>query len=85
MEQFVGKISDKIQRTAEAAGARMIKPLDYLCDSEFCPIADQDGHLIYFNYDHLRMSYVRDHATYIDQIFRPDVDGATPTDRPSAH
>jgi peptidoglycan/LPS O-acetylase OafA/YrhL len=84
MEQFVGKISDKIQRTAEAAGARVIKPLDYLCDSEFCPIADEDGHLIYFNYDHLRTSYVRDHATYIDQIFRPDVDRATPTDRPSA-
>jgi peptidoglycan/LPS O-acetylase OafA/YrhL len=84
MEQFVGKISDKIQRTAEAAGARVIKPLDYLCDSEFCPIADEDGHLIYFNYDHLRTSYVRDHATYIDQIFRPDVDRTTPADRPSA-
>jgi peptidoglycan/LPS O-acetylase OafA/YrhL len=84
MEQFVGKISDKIQRTAEAAGARVIKPLDYLCDSEFCPIADEDGHLMYFNYDHLRASYVRDHATYIDQIFRPDVDHAVPNDGPPA-
>jgi peptidoglycan/LPS O-acetylase OafA/YrhL len=84
MENFVGKISDKIQRTAEAAGARVIKPFDYLCDSEFCPITDEDGHLMYFNYDHLRTSYVRDHATYIDQIFRPDVDHATPADGPSA-
>ena len=51
---------------------------------EFCPIADKDGHLMYFNYGHLRQSYVRDHATYIDQIFRPDVDHAKPTDGPSA-
>jgi peptidoglycan/LPS O-acetylase OafA/YrhL len=84
MEKFVGRISEKIQRAAEAAGARVIKPLDYLCDSEFCPIADEDGHLMYYNYDHLRTSYVRDHATYIDQIFHPDVDHAKPTDGPSA-
>jgi peptidoglycan/LPS O-acetylase OafA/YrhL len=84
MGKFVGKISDKIQRVAGAAGARVIKPLDYLCDSEFCPIADKDGHLMYYNYGHLRQSYVRDHATYIDQIFRPDVDHATPSDGPSA-
>jgi peptidoglycan/LPS O-acetylase OafA/YrhL len=84
MEKFVGKISDKIQRAAETAGARVIKPLDYLCDSEFCPIADKDGHLIYYNYGHLRQSYVRDQASYIDQIFRSDVDHAKPTDGPSA-
>jgi len=84
MEKFVGKISDKIQRVAEAAGARVIKPLDYLCDSEFCPIADKDGHLMYFNYDHLRTSYVRNHATYIDQIFFPDVDHETPAGDSSA-
>jgi hypothetical protein len=30
------------------------------------------------------MSYVRDHATYIDQIFRPDVDRAMPAGGPSA-
>jgi hypothetical protein len=79
MEKFVGKISEKIQRVAEAAGARVIKPLDYLCDDEFCPIADKDGRLMYFNYDHLRQSYVRDHAAYIDQIFRPSPDQVTPS------
>jgi peptidoglycan/LPS O-acetylase OafA/YrhL len=84
MEKFVGKIGDKIQSVAKAAGAQVIKPLDYLCDSEFCPIADEDGHLMYYNYDHLRASYVRDHATYIDQIFRPDVDHGKSTDGPPA-
>jgi hypothetical protein len=84
MEKFVGKTDEKIKRVAEAAGAQVIKPLDYLCDSEFCPIADKDGHLMYYNYGHLRQSYVRDHATYIDQIFLSDVDHAMPTDAPSA-
>jgi hypothetical protein len=82
MEKFVGKTDEKIQRVAEAAGARVIKPLDYLCDSEFCPIADKDGRLMYFNYGHLRRSYVRDHATYIDQIFLSDTDHANPTRDP---
>jgi hypothetical protein len=26
---------------------------------------------MYFNYGHLRRSYVRDHANYLDQIFVP--------------
>ena len=82
MENFVGKIDDKIQYAAEAAGARVIKPLNYLCDDEFCPIADKDGHLMYFNYGHLRQSYVRDHATYIDQIFLPVADHANPAGDP---
>jgi SGNH domain (fused to AT3 domains) len=82
MEKLVSKISEKVQRAAEMARARVIKPLDYLCDSEFCPIADKDGHLMYYNYGHLRLSYVRDHTTYIDQIFLPDVDHAR---QPAAH
>jgi hypothetical protein len=84
MEKVVGKTNDKVRRAAEMAGGRVIKPLDYLCDNEFCPVADKDGRLMYFNYGHLRQSYVRDHATYIDQIFRPDVDRAMPPDGPSA-
>ena len=39
---------------------RGISPLDYLCDNDICPICAQDGHLMYFNYDHLRRSYVRE-------------------------
>jgi peptidoglycan/LPS O-acetylase OafA/YrhL len=84
IDNFAGKFSDKIQRLAEAAGARVIKPIDYLCNRDVCPNLGEDGRFMYFDDDHLRRSYVRDHATYIDQIFRPDVDRAQPADRPSA-
>ena len=83
MEKFVGKISDKIQRVAETAGARVIKPMDYLCDKQICPISI-DGQFRYIDNYHLRASFVRDHAAYIDQIFRPDVDHAMPAGGPSA-
>ena len=84
MEKFVGKISGKIQRVAETAGARVIKPLDYLCDRNVCPILGQDGRLMYFDYGHLRASYVRDHAIYVDQIFRPEPSHAMPPKRSPA-
>jgi peptidoglycan/LPS O-acetylase OafA/YrhL len=71
MEKFVGKTSEKVRSAAERAGALVIKPIDYLCDNDVCPIVGKDGHLMYFNYGHLRRSYVRDHATYIDQMFIP--------------
>jgi peptidoglycan/LPS O-acetylase OafA/YrhL len=71
MEKFIGKTSEKVRSAAEVAGARVIEPMDYLCDKDVCPILGKDGHLMYFNYGHLRRSYVRDHATYIDQIFIP--------------
>jgi hypothetical protein len=71
MEKFVGKISDKIQHAAETGGARVIKPMDYLCDRDVCPILGRDGRLMYFDYGHLRGSYVRDHATYIIRYFAP--------------
>jgi peptidoglycan/LPS O-acetylase OafA/YrhL len=73
MEKFVGKTDEKVRNAAEMAGARVIKPMDYLCDKVVCPIIGNDGHFMYFNYGHLRRVYVRDHATYLDEIFTPAV------------
>lgn len=69
MDIFIGKTDEKVRSVAEMAGAQVIKPMDYLCDKDVCPIIGNDGHFMYFNYGHLRRAYVRDHATYIDQIF----------------
>jgi peptidoglycan/LPS O-acetylase OafA/YrhL len=71
MEKIVGKTDEKVRSAAELAGARMIRPMDYLCNKDVCPVLGEDGHFMYFNYGHLRRSYVRDHATFLDQIFVP--------------
>jgi peptidoglycan/LPS O-acetylase OafA/YrhL len=71
MDRFVGKTDEKVRGAAELAGARVINPMDYLCDKVVCPIIGDDGHFMYFNYGHLRRAYVRDHATYLDEIFTP--------------
>ena len=71
MDKFVGKTDEKVRSAAEMAGARVIDPMDYLCDKVVCPIIGNDGHFMYFNYGHLRRAYVREHATYLDEIFTP--------------
>jgi len=73
MDKFVGKTDEKVRSAAEVAGARVINPMDYLCDKVVCPIISDDGRFMYFNYGHLRRAYVRDHATYLDEIFTPAV------------
>jgi hypothetical protein len=78
MESYNREMSTTIQGAAEAVGARVIKPMDYLCDAKFCPGFTKEGRLMYFNYDHLRASFVRESATYIDQIFRPAGNAAMP-------
>jgi len=70
VEKFNSEIDRRVQDVAELAGARVIRPMDYLCDKDVCP-ASTDGHVRYIDFDHLRASFVRDHATYIDQIFLP--------------
>jgi peptidoglycan/LPS O-acetylase OafA/YrhL len=70
MENLNAVYSKQVQILAKAAGAHVINPMDYLCDERVCPVAS-DGHFRYYDYDHLRASFVRDRATYIDQIFTP--------------
>ena len=70
MERLNAEYSEHVQVIAKSAGARVINPMDYLCDERVCPIST-DGHFRFYDYDHLRASFVRDHATYIDQIFVP--------------
>jgi len=70
MENINAVYSKQVQILAKAAGAHVINPMDYLCDERVCPVAS-DGHFRYYDYDHLRASFVRDRATYIDQIFIP--------------
>lgn len=63
-------IKTKLIKAARSAGARVIDPMASLCDSQKCPGQTDDGAPIYTDGGHLRASFVRDHATYIDPTLR---------------
>jgi peptidoglycan/LPS O-acetylase OafA/YrhL len=81
VETIHADFSSKIREVAARAGARVINPMDYLCDKQVCPVST-DGQVRYIDNYHLRASFVRDHATYIDQIFHPDADHENPNKAP---
>jgi peptidoglycan/LPS O-acetylase OafA/YrhL len=60
-------IHEKLVQLARSNGAGIIDPMDHLCDSIACSGQTADGNLIYKDGAHLRASFVRDHATFIDQ------------------
>lgn len=61
-----GKIQEDLKLRAESAGAVVIDPLDYLCDGDACPSVDIYDEPIYKDSAHLRPTYVRRQAKFID-------------------
>jgi hypothetical protein len=68
-----GTIQDDLRKVAELNGAIVISPLDYLCNSVECPSVDDKGEPIYKDRTHLRPTYVRQNATFIDKVL---IDGS---------
>lgn len=62
-------IHAKLREVATRAGARVIDPLPWFCDAETCRGRTADNAIIYMDAGHLRASYVREHATFIDEVF----------------
>jgi hypothetical protein len=56
---------------ARNAGAKIIDPFEWMCDAVMCPATDATGRLIYRDASHIRASYVRTHASFIDETFLP--------------
>ena len=72
VREFLSTTAPELQalrRAALAAGAEVIDPLPVLCPDEICPAVSSDGRPLYRDWSHMRPFYVRDRATYIDQIF----------------
>jgi hypothetical protein len=59
-----GRLSDLAKR----AKASVIDPVPFLCNNDKCPAIGPDGRSIYVDNHHLRPSFVRENARYIDQI-----------------
>ncbi|MEW6165091.1 MAG: acyltransferase family protein [Pseudomonadota bacterium] len=65
---FVSPVMDRLRRIARETGAEIVDPVDYLCSEEKC-LATKDGLPIYMDGNHLRASYVRDHADFLDGLY----------------
>ena len=66
LDDKYGNIELDLRQTAEASGALVIDPINYLCDSLYCPSVDANGVPMYKDGQHLRPSYVRYNASFID-------------------
>lgn len=64
-----GLIQSDLTHAASQAAAMVIKPIDYLCN-ERCNSLDASGAPIYKDGAHLRPTFVRKHANFIDQTVR---------------
>lgn len=60
-----GKIESDLINLAKSTGAIAINPLDFLCESS-CSSVDSEGNPMYKDGSHLRASYVREKADFID-------------------
>lgn len=65
LEEAYGQIQKDLTASAARAGATVIDPISALC-TEVCSTADISGNPIYKDLSHLRPSYVREHATFMD-------------------
>jgi peptidoglycan/LPS O-acetylase OafA/YrhL len=70
MQITQGELMDRIKSLAEKAGAKVINPLEFLSKDGIC-FRFFDGLPVYRDGNHLRASFVRDHATYLDETIIP--------------
>ena len=62
-------VTKRLRALALRAGATVIDPIDYLCGTTTCPTVSANGLPIYTDEQHLRSSFARRSATFIDLIF----------------
>jgi peptidoglycan/LPS O-acetylase OafA/YrhL len=70
MQLTQGELMDQITKVSQQAGAKVINPMDYLSKNGIC-FRFFEGVPIYRDGNHLRASFVRDHAAYLDETIVP--------------
>jgi peptidoglycan/LPS O-acetylase OafA/YrhL len=73
-------VDGKLTAIAERAGAEVVDPTRWVCDTRWCPTVDRNGKPYFKDDTHLRASFVREHVTALDKfIYAPDArSGAAP-------
>jgi len=69
IDQELGPIRESLRKAANNAGAYVIDPMEHLCGPTSCEGTDEAGTPMYRDRHHLRASYVRKHATFLDAAF----------------
>ncbi len=67
---FVAPLHDRLRKIAQETGAGIIDPIQYLCGEEKCYVT-ANGSPIYKDDNHLRSSYVRENAEFLDGLYLP--------------
>jgi hypothetical protein len=62
---------EMLRKAAVRAGVEVIDPVSLLSTNGICPSLDDQNRPIYCDPHHLRSSYVRDHASYLDKTILP--------------
>lgn len=66
--EFVSPITNMLRQVARETGAEIIDPVEYLCGTEKC-LATLNGYPIYKDDNHLRSCYVREQASFLDDLY----------------
>ena len=67
-----GEVLKRLAEVAAKAGARVVDPLDFLCDEHgVCVAEDEEGIPIRYDEGHLRPGYVREQVKYLDFTVEP--------------
>lgn len=61
-------IRSLLQTIAQNSGAKLLNPEDFLCDDKECAATTANGDPIYMDSIHLRPTYVKENATFLDSI-----------------
>jgi hypothetical protein len=65
------RLHERIRNVALSNGAQVIDPIPVLCPDNQCLRATSDGTPIYKDNNHLRASYAREQATWMDILISP--------------
>jgi peptidoglycan/LPS O-acetylase OafA/YrhL len=66
-----GEVMELFTQAAAQVGVEVIDPVPQLSKNGICPSLDDHNRPIYCDPHHLRSSYVRDHANYLDKTILP--------------
>jgi hypothetical protein len=64
-------VRDRLMAVARSTKAGVVEPMKWLCDAKTCSGRTRDGQLIYTDGGHLRATFARERATFMDVTLGP--------------